>query len=282
MRILVAGAGGQLGGAIVAMFRARHDVAALARSELDITRHAEVLETVARLRPEVVINCAAYNAVDAAEDDALGALEGNALALRSLARAVENTGAVLVHYGTDFVFDGETTHPYDESAAPAPRSVYGQTKLLGEWFAADAERHYVLRVESLFGGPRPRSSIDRIIEALRQGRTAPVFTDRVVSPSYVDDVAMATEALLALRAPSGVYHCVNDGFASWHDIGAEIARLLNVEPRLEPVRMQDVPLKAPRPRFCALSNVKLRAVGVRMPTWQDALARYVDRVTSGS
>ena len=89
MRILVAGAGGQLGGAIVAMFRARHDVAALSRSELDITRHAEVLETVARLRPEVVINCAAYNAVDAAEDDALGALEGNALGLRSLARAAE-------------------------------------------------------------------------------------------------------------------------------------------------------------------------------------------------
>jgi dTDP-4-dehydrorhamnose reductase len=282
MRILVAGAGGQLGGAIVAMFRARHDVAALARSELDITRHGEVLETVARVRPEVVINCAAYNAVDAAEDDALGALEGNALALRSLARAAENTGAVLVHYGTDFVFDGEATHPYDESAAPAPRSVYGQSKLLGEWFAADAERHYVLRVESLFGGPRPRSSIDRIIEALRQGRTAPVFTDRTVSPSYVDDVAMATEALLALRAPAGVYHCVNDGFASWHDIGAEIARLLDVEPRLEPVRMQDVPLKAPRPRFCALSNGKLRAVGVRMPTWQDALARYVDRMTSGS
>jgi dTDP-4-dehydrorhamnose reductase len=282
MRILVAGAGGQLGQAIVARFRAQHDVAAFARSEFDITRHDDVLETVARLRPDAIINCAAYNAVDAAEDDALGALEGNALALRSLARAAEDTGAVLVHYGTDFVFDGETSQPYDESAAPAPRSVYGQSKLLGEWFAADASRYYVLRVESLFGGPRPRSSIDRIIDALRQGGTAPVFTDRIVSPSYVDDVSMATEALLALGVPWGVYHCVNDGFASWYDIGGEIARLLDAEPRLEPIRMQDVPLKAPRPRFCALSNAKLRAAGVRMPTWQDALARYVERVKNGA
>jgi dTDP-4-dehydrorhamnose reductase len=279
MRVLVAGARGQLGQAIVQRFTLRHDVTALARAELDITRHDDVLETLARERPQVIINCAAYNAVDRAEDDVLLALEGNALALRSLARAAESERAALVHYSTDFVFDGEASVPYDETAPPAPKSVYGQSKLLGEWFAADAARHYVLRVESLFGGPLPRSSIDRIVEALRDDRPARVFTDRIVSPSYVDDVAMATEELLARGAPGGVYHCVNDGFGSWYDVGVEIARLLGTEPRLEAVRMEDVQLRAPRPRFCALSNAKLSAAGVRMPTWQDALARYVGRLT---
>jgi dTDP-4-dehydrorhamnose reductase len=292
MRVLVTGAGGQLGQAIVQRFTSalharirqspdpmsRHDVTALTRADLDITRHDDVLRAVARVRPEVIINCAAYNAVDRAEDDALAALEGNALALRSLARAAENGGAVLVHYGTDFVFDGEASEPYDETSQTAPKSVYGQSKLLGEWLAADAPRHYVLRVESLFGGPLPRSSIDRIVEALRDHRSARAFTDRTVSPSYVDDVAVATEELLARGAPSGVYHCVNDGFASWYDVGVEIARLLGTGPRLEPVRMDDVQLRAPRPRFCALSNAKLRATGINMPTWQDALARYVGRL----
>jgi dTDP-4-dehydrorhamnose reductase len=277
LRVLVTGAGGQLGRAIVQRFSAAHEVTALARAELDITRHDDVLGTVARVRPEVIINCAAYNAVDRAEDDALAALEGNALALRSLARAADNEGAILVHYSTDFVFDGEASQPYEESAPPAPKSVYGQSKLLGDWFAADASRHYVLRVESLFGGPLPHSSIDRIVESLRDGRAARVFSDRIVSPSYVDDVAIATEALLARGASPGMYHCVNDGFATWYDVGVEIARLLGTEFRLEAVRMEDVPLKAPRPRYCALSNAKLRAVGITMPAWQDALARYIGR-----
>ena len=277
LRVLVAGAAGQLGQAIVQRFAERHDVTALAHTELDITRHDQVMSAVGRVHPQVIINCAAYNAVDRAEDDALAALEGNALALRSLARAAEAERATLVHYSTDFVFDGEASEPYDESAPPAPRSIYGQSKLLGEWFSADAPRHYVLRVESLFGGSLPRSSIDRIVEAQRENRPARVFTDRVVSPSYVDDVAAATEGLLARDAPHGVYHCVNDGFATWYDVGREIARLLGTEPRLDPVRAADVPMKAHRPRFCALSNVKLRAVGIRMPTWQDALARYLGR-----
>jgi dTDP-4-dehydrorhamnose reductase len=242
-----------------------------------------VRSLVAGARPEVVINCAAYNDVDAAEDLPERAFAANAFAVRNLASAAAACGAALVHYSTEFVFDGAASVPYAETDRPAPQSVYAQSKLVGEWFAADVPRHLVLRVESLFGGARARSSIDRIAEALRAGREARVFADRVVSPSYVEDVAVATEALLDTGALAGLYHCVNTGHATWLDVGLEIARLLGVGERLlQPVSVADVPLRAKRPTFAALSNEKLRRAGIVMPTWQDALGRHlIARASAG-
>jgi dTDP-4-dehydrorhamnose reductase len=276
MRIVVTGAAGQLGQAVVARVSGAHDVVALSRADLDLSRHDDVMRIVGGAPADAVINCAAYNAVDQAEDDVSGALDGNVFAVRSLARAATAAGAVLVHYSTDFVFDGESDRPYTEDDEPRPKSVYGQSKLLGEWFALDAGG-FALRVESLFGGPKPRSSVDRIIEALVADREARVFVDRVVSPSYVDDVAWATAALLEGRAERGLYHCVNTGHATWHDLGIEIARLLGRPARLAPIRVADVQLRAARPRYCALANGKLARAGAAMPTWQDALGRYVRR-----
>lgn len=276
MKLVVTGAGGQLGQAIVRRFRADHEVVGLPRAALDLSRHADVLRAMAAERPHVIVNCAAYTNVDGAEEDAMAALDANAFAVRSLARAAVETGAALVHYSTDFVFDGDAAQPYTEDDLPAPQSIYAQSKLLGEWLAADAPRHYVLRVESLFGGPMARSSIDRIIDAVSEDRDARVFVDRVVSPSYVDDVADATAALLDRQAPAGVYHCVNTGHATWHEVAVEIARLLErPAPRLVPVRVADVKLRAPRPQYAALSNAKLAAAGITMPTWQDALRRHL-------
>ncbi|HXE81605.1 MAG TPA: dTDP-4-dehydrorhamnose reductase [Vicinamibacterales bacterium] len=278
MRVLVTGAGGQLGSTMVRRLRAGHDVVAMTHAQLDITRLADVLRAARDARPDAIVNCAAYNEVDRAEDDAQAAITCNALGVRALARAAAEQGAALVHYSTDFVFDGEANEPYDEDALPSPKSVYAQSKLLGEWFAADAPRYYVLRVESLFGGEARHSSIDRIVEALRSGGPARVFTDRVVSPSYVEDVVTATERLLLDGIPSGLYHCVNSGYASWYEVGLAIARLLEVTPSaLDPISVRDVALRAPRPRFCALSNARLRAAGISMPDWQDALRRHLQR-----
>ncbi len=277
MRVVVTGAAGQLGQVIATQFAPNHDVVALARADLDLTNHEAVLRTVTAARPDVIVNCSAYNAVDQAEDDASTALAVNAFAVRSLARAANESAAILVHYSTDFVFDGTATHPYVEEDLPAPRSVYGQSKLLGEFFARDVPRHFVLRVESLFGGPRPKSSVDRIVDALTSDREARVFTDRVVSPSFVDDVATATEALLSAHATPGLYHCVNSGSGTWYELGAHIAELMHRAPHLVGVRVADVPMRAPRPQYCALSNAKLASAGVTMPTWQDALSRYIAR-----
>jgi dTDP-4-dehydrorhamnose reductase len=274
-RIVGTGAAGQLGTTIVRAFAGRADLVALPRQELDLGDPAAVARRLAAERPDVVINCAAFNDVDGAEDRAVDALRTNAGAVRALARACRDGGATFVHYGTDFVFDGLASRPYTEDDEPSPQSVYGCSKLLGDWFAADAPRHYVLRVESLFGGEKRRSSIDRIVDAVLKGEPARVFVDRVVSPSYVDDVAAATWQLLETGAAAGLYHCVNTGETTWLGLGQEIVRVLGRDAELVPVRVADVTLRARRPQYAALSNEKLRRAGIEMPTWQDSVRRYV-------
>lgn len=277
-RVLVTGSTGQLGASIVRAFGDR-EVIAPARGALDITNQTAVSRLVADVRPHVIINCAAFNDVDGAEDHPLDALAVNAFAVRGLARAAETCGARLVHYSTDFVFDGTAREPYDEQSPPSPRSTYAAAKLLGEWFALEVPGAFVLRVESLFGSPPDwsgrRGTLDVIVAGLEQGREVRVFTDRTVSPSYVVDVAAATRHLVDGGGPPGLYHCVNAGQGTWYQVAEEAARVLGVTARLRAITMADVPLKALRPRFCALANRKLAAAGFDMPPWQDALARWL-------
>jgi len=280
-RVLVTGSSGQLGTAILGAFSGHH-VAAHTHGSLDVTDIEAVTRAVAEARPHLIINCAAFNLVDEAENRPLEAFGINAFAVRTLARAAEEHGATLVHYGTDFVFaglGGPDGDPYDESAAPSPRSVYAASKLVGEWLALESPRAYVLRVESLFGMPADwkgrRGSLDTIVAGLEAGREMPAFTDRTISPSYVIDVAAATRHLVDVAAPYGLYHCVNSGHATWYQVATEAAELLGVPPRLKPIATEDVRLVASRPRFCALSNRKLAAAGFEMPTWQDALRRWL-------
>jgi len=279
MRIALVGSRGQLGSAVLHACRDRHDVTPLPREVLDIASAAAVTDVMSRLRPEVIINCAGYNAVDAAETHPVDALQANAFAVRALARAACDLDATLVHFSSDFVFDGRATAPVDEQVAPNPRSAYAASKLLGEWFAADAPRAFVLRVESLFGagpGGPDKGSLAAIVSGIRAGALVKVFGDRTVSPTHVGDAADATLALLERRAEPGVYHVVNSGFATWQAVGQEAARLLCVEARFDVVSVHDVRLPAARPQFCALSNARLTAaLGHPVATWQDALARYV-------
>ena len=203
--------------------------------------------------------------------------------VRTLARAADETGATLVHYGSDFVFaglDGPDTKPYDESVPPSPRSVYAASKLVGEWFALESPRAYVLRVESLFGLPADwkgrRGSLDTIVAGLEAGREVPVFTDRTVSPSYMVDIAAATRTWSTPVPPYGLYHCVNSGHGTWYQVAHRSGR-----PARCPGASQadndgrGRASSAARPRFCALSNRKLAAAGFEMPAWQDALRRWL-------
>ncbi|HEX5216150.1 MAG TPA: dTDP-4-dehydrorhamnose reductase [Vicinamibacterales bacterium] len=273
---LVVGAGGQLGEAMRAQLGAEHELASFSRRELDVSSVSAVRDAVQSVCPDVIINCAAYTNVDAAEREPERAIAANAWGVRALARAAAEIDAVLVHFSTDFVFDGATDRPYLETDAPNPRGVYAVSKLLGEWMAADAPRHYVLRVESLFGGPHARSSVDKILDGILAGTGVRAFSDRTVSPSYVEDVVSATSALLTTRAPFGVYHCVNTGWTTWAGLARELAEIVNRPGApIAEVPMADAGLTAPRPKFAALSNAKLAASGITMPTWQDALRRYV-------
>jgi dTDP-4-dehydrorhamnose reductase len=277
-RVLVTGAAGRLGAAVVNAFDG-YEVIAHTRATLDVTDHGGVHRAVIAAAPIAVINCVGFNDVDGAETRAPDALAVNAFAVRSLARAADACGATFVHFGTDFVFDGTADQPYEEDAAPSPRSVYGLSKLLGEWFTLEMPRGFVLRVESLFGfvdgWTGRQGSLDGIMDALERGSDVRVFTDRVVSPSYVHDVARAVRHLLESGAHPGLYHCVNSGRATWHEVAVEAARLMDVRPRLQPMTLESAAFRAPRPRFCALSNRKLVAAGYAMPTWDDALGRWI-------
>jgi dTDP-4-dehydrorhamnose reductase len=278
MRVLVTGARGLLGSAIVREF-SNSDVHAFSHDQLDVGDEPAVVRIVEAIAPDAIINCAAYNDVDGAQRDAEAALRANAFGVLALARAARTVDATLVHFSTDFVFDGETDRPYVEDDRPSPRSVYAASKLLGDWFAADAPRAYVLRVESLFGEPGPgavrRGSLGTIVDRIRADTEVPVFVDRTVSPSYTTDIARATRAVLERKLPPGVYHCVNEGFATWAEIAGEIARLLGASLRLNPLTLESAGLAAPRPRFCAMSPAKLAAAGIVMPFWKNALQRYL-------
>lgn len=279
MRVVVTGARGLLGAAITREFSDGHDVAALDRARLDITNADAIQSVIAAERPEVIVNCAAYNDVDGAEGDPVRALRVNAFAVLALARAASAAGATLVHFSSDFVFDGEAERPYTEEDRANPRGVYAASKLLGDWFALESARAYVLRVESLFGpagadSPR-RGSLGTIVDRIREGLEVPVFVDRVVSPSYTPDIARAVRALVERRVPYGLYHCVNDGCATWKEIAERAARLMGVELHMRPLTLETAKLRARRPRYCAMSNARLAAAGIQMRRWDAALEEFL-------
>lgn len=282
MRVLVTGSRGLLGAAIVREFEADADVHPFDHAALDITDDTAVQRAVARVNPDVIINCAAYNDVDGAEQDAPAALTLNAFGTLGLSRAAGDARALFIHYSTDFVFDGESTRPYVETDPPQPRGVYAASKLVGEWFALASPQAYVLRVESLFGEPASagtrRGSLATIAERIRAGEEVPLFVDRTVTPTYTADIATATRQIITRCPPLGVYHCVNSGTTTWVEIAEEAARLIGRPLRMRPITLESANLAAPRPRYSALSAEKLAAAGIVMPDWRDALARHVARL----
>ena len=207
----------------------------------------------------------------------------------SLARAAQSLGATLVHYSTDFVFDGTRDDAVHGDGPPEPaerlRRVEAARRVVR---ARGAAAPTCLRVESLFGrapgaGPE-KGSVANIVRTLVAGGSPKVFQDRTMSPTCIPDAARATRHLLETKAAPGLYHCVNSGRCTWLELAQEIARQLGepqLEARLVPVRVSEVTLKARRPQFCALANDKLRAAGVDMPPWQEALAHYVRERRSG-
>jgi dTDP-4-dehydrorhamnose reductase len=281
--VLITGAAGQLAGACADRLAQQCHVVALDRRGLDVAAPAAVMRTITDLRPAFILNCAAYNDVDGAESNAEAALAGNGLAVGALAEAADAVGALLVHYSTDFVFDPvQDQGLLGENDPVRPRGVYAQSKLLGEIFARQTPRHYVLRVASLFGASNGRSSVDKMALAIRRGDRVRAFADRTVTPSYVYDVADATVAMVERDTPFGLYHCVNSGATTWVEIARSLAALLGKDPEaaVEGVPFASLVAPSPRPQYPTLSNAKLAAAGVTMPPWQDALRRAAARMVA--
>jgi dTDP-4-dehydrorhamnose reductase len=278
---LVLGARGTLGVALCQeMERLGWAVTAVGRGECDIRDAAAVGVLVDRVRPTAVFNAAAYTDVDRAEAEPELAQAVNAEGAAVVARAAAAAGAAVVHYSTDFVFDGEQERLYEESDPPSPQGVYARSKVAGDAaVAAAALRHFIVRVGCLYGRGG-RNFPSTIVRRLRAGETVRADSERIGSPTWVKEVARVSAAL-AVTDFYGLYHCTSQGETSWASFALHAARRLGLpESRALGVPSSELRLKAPRPRRAVLDNAALRARGLdTLSTWQDALAAFMAEET---
>lgn len=265
MRVLIAGAGGQLGRDAAERFTASgHEVVAAGRRELDIARRDQVLGAIGSIRPDVVVNCAAFTAVDACETEVAQAYRVNALAVRHLAEAARRFGAHLCHVSTDYVFSGDKAEPYHEWDRPDPRSVYGASKLAGEQEAGEAAT--VVRTSWLCGR-HGSNMVATVLRMASEGGPMRFVDDQRGSPSFTPDVAAVIERLCADRR-SGLYHVTNQGEASWYEFAREIMAAAGHDPeRVAPIATADLrpPRPAARPANSVLENRALALAGLDFP-----------------
>lgn len=283
-KILVTGARGQLARALLLAAPPQTELVALERADLDICDAAAVRAALEIHRPDCVFNGAAYNLVDKAEGDgARAALEINALGPAVLAAACRDLGAQLVHFSTDFVFDGRKTSPYDENDQPHPLGVYAASKLCGEnVVTAASPRHLVIRVCRLFGPiethtQKPGGNFPLLMLKLgRERDKVRVVDDQIGAPSYTPDLARGVWQLLQ-NAEGGVFHLSNAGEVSFADYAREIFQIAGVECEVERVSSSDYGAPAARPLYSTLCNDKAHLSGVTpLRHWRDALREFLE------
>ena len=277
MRILLTGAGGQLGRAVCERF-STHAVVGRTHAELDVAERAAVAEALDAVRPELVLNAAAYTAVDQAEDEPAAARRGNETGPRVLAEETARRGIALLHVSTDYVFDGEKGAAYVESDPVRPLSVYGATKLAGEEAVRRANpRHYVVRTAWLYG-PVGKNFALSIRAAAERGAELRVVDDQCGSPSYAPHLAMALVRLIETEA-YGTHHLANAGVASRHEFAVALLTALGSTARVEPIPTSAWPTRARRPRNSALASE--RATGIALPHWREGVRDWAAAVGRG-
>ncbi|HWS15480.1 MAG TPA: dTDP-4-dehydrorhamnose reductase [Candidatus Methylomirabilis sp.] len=279
MRLLITGGLGLLGKEIDAVFRGRAEVRTTDRAEWDVTDPAACRREVEGFRPDVVIHCAAYTAVDRAEGEAAMAHLLNVEGTRNVARACRERGALMVTFGTDYIFDGASSHPYREEDAANPLSVYGKTKWAAEQAVREEGGHHLLvRTQWLFG-PAGGNFIRTILAKGRKGDTLRVVSDQVGCPTFSRDLADAVRKLLEADA-RGTVHFSGEGETSWFGLARHVLERSGLPTgSLFAARTRDLPYPAPRPAYSVLSKEKYHAItGVFPRPWEDAVGEYLGMI----
>jgi dTDP-4-dehydrorhamnose reductase len=280
MRTAVLGAAGQLGRDLCP--RLAGEVIPLGRADADLADAPRMRQVLTGLRPDVVVNCAAYNFVDKAESEPAVAFAVNASAVRDLATVCQDLDCPLVHFSTDYVFglDSGQTTPWLETDAPGPVSVYAVSKLAGEYLVrSGSPRNVVIRTCGLYGvwgsGGKGTNFVETMLRLAGQGKPLRVVNDQRCTPSFTADVADATASLIRSEA-SGLYHVTSGGDCTWYEFAREIFRVSGVPAHLSPITSAEFGARARRPAYSVLSNGKLRESGVSPPRdWPDALRSYL-------
>ncbi len=286
MKVLILGAGGMLGSELARQLQ-NEQLYAWDREELDVTNAASVKQKITELKPDLIFNCVAYNAVDKAEEDQNEVKKAELLnsdAVGFIAAAAQAIGAVLVHYSSGYVFDGENAQGYAEDAKPNPQSFYGRTKLAGEQQAEKCQKHYIVRLNLLFGkpgtSPETKKSFPEVVSNLveRGKKEMDFISDEVSTPTYAPDLAAASIKLVKEKYPYGIYHLPNDGTASWFDYANEIIKIKPADVKLNGVTTAEFLAKNPpqakrasRPHYSVLLNTKFP----KLRPWQEALQNFL-------
>jgi len=280
VKIAIIGSAGQLGRDLAS--RLPGDVVSFTRAHADITDRMATAQLLMAHSTDVVVNCAAYNLVDHAESDPNPAFAVNAWAVRNLAKICRQIDAKFVHLSSDYVFglDRACTTPLTESDAPGPLSVYGTSKLAGEYMVQTfAPQHLIVRTCGLYGahgvGGKGGNFIQTMLKLARAGKEISVVNDQRCTPSFTVDVADAIATLIENKA-QGIVHVVNGGDTTWHDLAAEAFRIAKVSAKLNPTSSAAYAAPAHRPDYSVLSTAKLTSLGVpALQDWRDALAAYL-------
>jgi len=286
-RILVTGAKGQLGREI----QAKKDVLKDAEfyftdiDQLDITNRSEVEKTIGQIKPLYLINCAAYTAVDRAEEDVANAYAINASAVENLVNAAGSVkGMKLIHISTDFVFDGRRKSPYTEDARPFAQSVYGKSKQKGEGFALSYPYSIIIRTSWLYS-EYGSNFVKTILRLAHEKNEIKVVNDQTGTPTWAADLASAILDIIALTIEDashyipGIYHYSNEGQCTWFEFAGEIKRLKGLGIQIKPVSTSGFPLPAERPKYSVLCLDKIKnTYNIDIPSWQDSLENCLKRI----
>jgi dTDP-4-dehydrorhamnose reductase len=283
MKILLIGANGQLGTDLYAdLQQAGHSVTSATRETLDICNTEQTRSVVEANNPDLVINTAAFHNVELCETEAEQAFGVNAIAIRNLALVCGQNNCELMHFSTDFVFGGESDRPYKETDLPGPVNVYGASKVAGEHLLAlTLDRHYIVRTCGLYGTAGSKSRygnfVERISKRASAGEPVRVVSDQVLTPTSTRDLAAAVIALIETKK-YGLYQITNEGECSWFEFACKALELRGIQADVLPQSSHDSGAKVKRPKYSVLSKEKLYSAGVpKMPHWQDALSRYINR-----
>lgn len=280
MKIIVFGANGQLGSALLARKSATFRTKGFSHDEVDVTDEKKVSRILRSLQPDAVINTTAMHAPLACEHDPGEAFAVNAKAVGCMSNVAHDIGATFVTISTDYVFDGSKKTPYTESDTPRPVNVYGLSKYAGELIALWNPQTYVIRTSGLYGGKtgsreKGGNFILTILKQSKDQRSLEVSSEQRVNITYAPDLADATLKLLTAHAPFGVYHITNSGSATWAEIAQHVVILSGRSCRIVPVNRKGESGGVRRPLYSVLSTRKLLRLSITMPQWTDALKRYI-------
>lgn len=282
MRILVTGAAGMLGHALVPLLQEHHEVVGLTRSACDLSDKDAVRETFRNHKPELVFHLAAFTDVDGCELDPQKAKSSNEMATFNVARAAKEVGAAVLYTSTDYVFDGRAATPYSEDAQTHPLSVYGKTKLMGERHLQEIlDRCFIVRTSWLYG-PHGKNFVSTILRLAGEKTELKVVDDQRGSPTYTRHLAQKLAELAATRE-YGIYHVAAEGNCTWFELACKIVELSGRHGiQVTPISTSEFGRPAPRPAYSVLATQRINSVGVGpLPHWQIGLKSYLAEICDG-